>query len=596
MKKTLLLAVAAAFFASAQADKYQILPSFALQGFSPNGNYAVSVDPYGGSLILLNLVDGTSETFTGDGYTSEYTAGIGVNISNNGILVGSDTPAGSAVYLENGVWKRLPVINEELTNLSNGISADGTVICGNLGNTSISPDAATVMCIPCVWYRQADGTYSEPVLLPHPDTDFNGRVPQYITASSISADGKVVCGQIRDYVGMIHEPIVYICDDKGEWSYKLIGRQFINPNKIEIPADPGDSPQQPSLDQFMSDADLDAYNEAMSKWDGNYANYPNMLDYISPEGLAAYDAAMDEFEPLFNKWMEDFDDYMAAYQATVSESKAFLFNCAYISPDGKKYLTSTESAGGGIWMAKKKQRRVIAALSDVETEPGFDDEPEEETEQGAPFVIDVDDSSSWTCSSEKGIQASYIADDYTVLGTHDFSGAATAVVLTPNASEYQTLEDYLATFDPEASTWMNENMRHDVESYDYATGEMVVLNNVMLSGVPYGTPDLSVIGTVANNMWDYESDSYIYSYILKLNKKTDSADTIGADAFAVKVLDGATVCVEGQEALVEIYNAAGQKVYTATFAGAQTTGLPQGLYIVKATAADGRTATLKAAF
>ena len=150
-------------------------------------------------------------------------------------------------------------------------------------------------------------------------------------------------------------------------------------------------------------------------------------------------------------------------------------------------------------------------------------------------------------------------------------------MLTPNASEYQTLEDYLATFDPEASTWMNENMRHDVESYDYATGEVIVLNN-------------------ANNMWDYESDSYIYSYILKLNKKTDSAGSLGADAFAVKVLDGATVCVEGQEALVEIYNAAGQKVYTATFAGAQTTGLPQGLYIVKAKAADGRTATIKAAF
>ena len=84
--------------------------------------------------------------------------------------------------------------------------------------------------------------------------------------------------------------------------------------------------------------------------------------------------------------------------------------------------------------------------------------------------------------------------------------------------------------------------------------------------------------------------------VLKTNKETDSASSLGTDAFAVKVLAGATVCVEGQEALVEIYNAAGHKVYTSTFAGAQTTGLPQGLYIVKATAADGRTTILKAAF
>ena len=58
----LLFAVAAAFLLLHRQTNTRLCLHSHFRRLSPNGNYAVSVDPYGGSLILLNLVDGTSET------------------------------------------------------------------------------------------------------------------------------------------------------------------------------------------------------------------------------------------------------------------------------------------------------------------------------------------------------------------------------------------------------------------------------------------------------------------------------------------------------------------------------------------------------
>ena len=148
------------------------------------------------------------------------------------MLVGSTTPVGTAAYVKGGEWHLLPVPYPEHTNLAHGITPDGKVICGVVGNDDVSLDATNIMSLPAVWYLQDDGTYGEPVVLPHPEKDFTGRVPQYVSAISISDDGKTVVGQVRDYRGSMEEPIVYTCNDKGEWSYTLICPELINPKSF----------------------------------------------------------------------------------------------------------------------------------------------------------------------------------------------------------------------------------------------------------------------------------------------------------------------------------------------------------------------------
>ena len=103
---------------------------------------------------------------------------------------------------------------------------------------------------------------------------------------------------------------------------------------------------------------------------------------------------MDEYEPIFNKWIEDFEDYMAAYQAVVSESKAFLFNCAlHLARTAKVSYKHGKCRRRYLDGKEKKQRRVLAALSDVEQSPVSMTNPKRKPNKARPFVIDVDDSS-----------------------------------------------------------------------------------------------------------------------------------------------------------------------------------------------------------
>lgn len=591
MKKTLLLAAAALIAASASAElTNQVLPGYYFTGMSHNGQYAVSTLD-GGILTFMNLATGESTTYVGEDYTVEYSSGLGNCISNTGILVGSTSAAGNAAYLENGEWRFLPVLNEAYTNLSNGITADGNVICGNIGTDKIDINAENIMCVPCVWYRQEDGTYSAPVLLPHPDKDYTGRVPQYIKAISISDDGNVVAGQITDYGGFVQQPIVYTRNDKGEWNYQLLCPELINGAKVEFPEYPGEAPQSPNLNDFMTEEELAAYNKAYQEWSTtypiDYSKYPNQEDYLSAESKAAYDEANAEYMTKMAEWEELYYPFAELYFESQESTKIFVFNSCYISPNGKYYLTTTQ-AQSSIWMSAK--RNVANPLD------GDFDTPADETTYGTPYVMDIENGTYTAVNGNSDIQASFIADDGTVLATSNIFTKPQAMVLTPGAAEYIPLEAYLAEASPLAVTWMNENMRHDLIEFDPDTFEEITIPDVMISGAPYAASDLSVFCTAASNVWDFEDDNYYYSYVIYADKTVDAVEGVSGSEFAVEALKGGVVSVKGDNATVEVYTLGGEKAFQGQGTGMISTGLAEGFYIVKATSDNGKTVVLKAAF
>ncbi|MBP3535916.1 MAG: hypothetical protein J6J93_00060, partial [Muribaculaceae bacterium] len=245
-------------------------------------------------------------------------------------------------------------------------------------------------------------------------------------------------------------------------------------------------------------------------------------------------------------------------------------------------------APGSIWMSNKKDRK--ASPKD------FDDFGEEEAAPATIYVIDIAAGTYKTYTSEKGLSASCVAADGTVLGTEDLNGARHAVIITPGAEDYQYLEDYFAVKDPAAAAWMDENCRHDVE--DWSTGEPVILENIMISGTPYATPDLKKIGTCVGNSWNADADAaFYYTYLFTpADTPTTAVEDITDGTFAVKALAGGVVEVSGEAAHVTVYTLGGSKVYEGNVEGSVATGLAQGCYIVNATSKSGKTAVVKAAF
>ena len=226
---------------------------------------------------------------------------------------------------------------------------------------------------------------------------------------------------------------------------------------------------------------------------------------------------------------------------------------------------------------------------------GFDT-PVEETSYASPYVLNIETGEYSTVIGNSDIQASFIADDGTVLATSEIYTKPQAMVLTPGASEYLPLEVYLAETSPMAASWMNENMRHDMLDYDPDTFEEITIPNVMISGAPYAASDLSVFCTASLNVWDVYDENYYYSYIIYADKTVDAVEDVADSEFAVEALKGGVVSVKGDNATVEIYTLGGEKAFQGQGTGMISTGLAEGFYIVKATSENGKTVVLKAAF
>lgn len=463
-----------------------------------------------------------------------------------------------------------------------------------MGNDNFALDSRNIMMLPAVWYRNAEGEYENPVMLPHPDKDFLGGVPQYVTANAISADGNIVAGTITASSGFWVYPIVYTRDAAGEWSYKLPALDlFYTHPEVDVPENPGDYPE---LKNFMTQEEIDAYNAALQAWKDagtqDWTTYPYLEDFATDEENAAYQAACQKYE-----------SDKAAYDAAVDEATAgsitFTFNNVVLSPDGK-FFASTYDRGAGFGPLKpglktaKYSRFLTKGTRDGES--GDDESGDEEEDLTAlTYVINIEDGSyktfthaegaSVTCAAQNGVFTGYAGDIY----------FPKALVMDPENGAVP-MEEYYKESCPALTAWVDENMHHEVQDYDPETSEPIVVEK-LISGIPFCTPDMKTLVSYAYNSFDFGSDAYYFGYVFQglPGFEESGVKDVLAKSSELDVRRGGVIDVNG-EAYVEVFATDGSKVFAGNASGSLSTGLRGGVYMVRATFADGKVSVRKAMF
>lgn len=630
MKKLLLTLSAAALAVGAMsAEEPGVYPGLGFCGVAPDGSLAISYIYE--KVSIVNLATGEQFEYSED---EAVVTGNGNCISNTGVVVGNVGELAS--YWVDGSWKMLEPVENIMMSKADGITRNGRRIVGAITPENYDGGLDGLMLVPCVWDLQENGNYGECVRLPFPEKDFVGRTPQYITALAVSEDGNTIVGQVQDYSGQIIQPIVYNYAD-GEWSYTLLLDNLYHPEGFVLPEDPGDgddvqpetfmsqeereeyqkaideyfdivwSPEPyvtdfmseeenadyqaaleeyyaswetdepldyPDAQNYMTQESWEAYQNALNEYYNkvNSAVYPNPTDYMTEEELAAYEKAKEASDTWYEKW----EEFAMAFGELCEIVPNFTFNNAFLTPDGTKYATTF--AKGDFFS-------------------GYDN---------IPYVLDLTDGTVKSYDADHYIISS-ITDNGTILAQKPVSWenpVAEAYILLPEATAFEPLHSFIASKNASIGEWMTENMTHpytdyvlDEDTWDY---EEVVID-VLATGIPFASADLSVIALTVENFWyDWESSDEefypAYGYILQSNSWA-GAKAVKYGTLDVKAYKGGVIAFAGEVASATVYDLAGCAVFSVDApAGAVNTGLGHGIYVVKAVAKDGTVKTAKVAF
>lgn len=564
-KQRLLIGAAIMCCAAAHAkEQPEMIFGDALSGISPNGEWVAGLIS-DGDAIIRNLKTGEMWPYFSSG-SRYYYVGYGTPVSNNGVVVGGTTTA-NASYWENGAWHPLPVPDRNFICNAVSITPDSGIICGGVGAAAFGgEDTENTMLFPGLWYRQEDGSYSDPIILPHPDKDMTGRAPQYISAIAISDDGKTVAGEITDYFGARTEPIVYRCDDDGNWSYLRLGEKMLNPSGIIFPEWPGGLPDDilmPTQEWYMTQEQIDAFVEAFNEWD-NTGEPPHYEDFMTPEAVEEYRKDLQAYWDLVLPWQENFDKFMSLYKQYLSQGTSFARNQARLSPDGKYYVTS---AGG------------------------------------QPVIFDTETGDVTILRSNARISVTSVAADYTIMGSISAPGADVGTFkayIFPQMKEGgMLLEDFMKEINPEVFDWMEGHLLQDVIVGLNSDGSFAT-ELMLCTGIPVSTPDMSWILT-NNTVLSWVDDpgeeflSVLLPTGLKLGSPQDPDEPQEPDTGAVNGIADSIQCD-----LAMVYDLGGNLVYTLKSPGTDDTGailtgagIPRGFYVVKTIYSDGSSRSCK---
>lgn len=359
MKKTLLLmAVSMAAMTQLSAQAVWMAPYVMYEKASEDGNYFVASDGEGSVYIFDKAANDYTVFEVSDDGSEYYSVGFGNVFSGDNVMVGNMNEYTPGIMKE-GQWTALPLQEGDATpgksNSADGISLDGKYICGGIAAAAtMSIDADDLMMVPVLWTRGEDGTYGDYTVLPHPTKDFTGRLPQYVTARSVSDDGKTVVGMITDWSGFYIMPIVYRQNAAGEWNYTVVGAEQIYDTSVQFPAYPSYEPKEPEAENYISAEDyarfyaaykayedsIDHYYEAYDyDWYPKY--YPKVADFLTGDAAATYAALLATYwaeRTQYNDSVEAFNDVFD--DPSVVYNRSFEFNNIYVSRDGK-YLATT---------------------------------------------------------------------------------------------------------------------------------------------------------------------------------------------------------------------------------------------------------------
>lgn len=577
MKKFLLLTSALVLASQLQAADNMVLEGVTINKLSPDGRYGVA-SMYGNLFIydFDNPDNPYIYAVPEEDYSTNYGIGNGNSVSNTGIVLGSTTIDYEPSYWENGEWKELPHGDATGVFMVNGITPDGSRICGTMSpNKKGEPNI-----VPVVWNRNADGTYGDFEVLPYPTVDFTGRLPQYVTALCISDDGKTIAGQVQEFRGMVHQPIVYRQNDKNEWSYELIHPELLNPNDVKFP-EPLPEVDCPEAQDFMTPEKAAEYQEALEAyWNSGYNPdlEPNAADYMTDEEIAAF----NEAARIYNEYNDRDTEFINICNQIMEEGGViFEFNNVYMSGDGKYYATTHKLES-------------------------FNPETWENVSVTAPYIFNLETGEYKSYENEESISVTFLDNKGTMLCSTPVGFFATtptqAYAIPYGGEKILTLAEFLSDC-PKTIDWMKENMTHDgvMVGMNPETYEPILENNYMITGLPVANADMSMISTwTGTDYWDIENmdKPLAYSYIMYPVKESSTGiDAPAADgSIEVGVVDG-VITLAGDVTSVSVYDLNGRMVLDVANPAAQVeTGLAAGFYVIKAVAATGEVTTLKAAF
>ncbi|MDE6638407.1 MAG: hypothetical protein K2K32_09275 [Muribaculaceae bacterium] len=495
MKKFLLLtgvsAISLASFAEVPDPK--IFEDAIICSISPNGQYAVAQGSLG--LRIFNLTTGEEYTQYNESVDEVYYAGDGKCVSNNGIVVASLESNPFPLYWKDGKWHTLPVPSYAMTsNFAQAINADGTRMCGTLRIAGMGNADDKLMVVPCVWNAEGDG-YGMPVLLPHPDVDYSGSIPQYITAIDISSDGKVVVGQIRDSNGLLNYPIIYKEDESGEWTYEIPHEELINPDNLEVVPFPGDGPIMPQYETFMTPEEIAAYTEAKEKYEnsGYMLPCPEYWEFMTPEEIAAYNEAADEYNEKAIVYNKKFEAWANFVLSVALSSPDYAFNQVRVASDGKTIGCTVMTEGG------------------IDLMTGF------KTVENSVWMFDLTSDKISKYSKNGDLNIYYIGNNGIGIATTSAGTVSDSYILQDE--EAIDIVTWMNSKVPEYASWINENM---VFPYEYMNGDVFDTAEVVMTGRATSTPDFSVISLSVQNIWDYLDYGIAYTFDIKTTDGVES--------------------------------------------------------------------------
>lgn len=560
MKKCLLLSglILSGTLLSNAFEAPQEFGNHSFQGISPNGRYIAS--SLYGTVVILDLQTGEKFEYVGDELSTQYSEGLGNYVSDTGVVLGATSSHTDAAYWENGQWHRLKVDSDVNNNLACGITPDASRICGSVGVAAVSIEHDNLMLAPAYWDRLPDGSYSECHMLPYPETDFTGRTPQYITAISISRDGKTIVGQVQDCVGMLCSPIVYRQDDNGDWTYTQLLQELINPDNVVFPEYPGDGPKRPSMENYMTDENKAAYQAALQAYYNSgydWSLYPNEEDYLDEAGKAAYDADMEVFNAENLTWSAAYNSFMDLYYSLLETAPQTLFNAIRLSPDGSTVYTtnSTEDHSDPMsWFPKMIY---------------------------TPWAVDVETGEVTDLGFGMSLQAVSVPADGVLLASNGVGATPMEGYIIADG-KCTPIHEYLAGFSPELKTWMDQNLTHNVETgYDPDTFDSV-FEEMIVTGMPLASADLKTVAFWNDCPWGYD---YAYGYIFDLSQFAGIDSTVSSSADDVNVsFDAAgNLTVTGDVDSVALYDLSGRCVFAAAAPrGTVACPLGAGVYVARA--------------
>lgn len=479
MKKFLLLSSAAllAFAASAEIPAPRVLENELVSGISPDGTFIASED--NGSVTITNLLTNETWTYDSDGLRKYYSIGNGNAWSANGMLVGTTATAGDAAFWKDGEWHQLPNPDKREVWMT-AVNAEGTMAVASV--SSVNGDNDPLSYLPGLWTLGEDGEWTGPIILPHPDKDFTGRVPQVANAQRISRDGSVIAGQLRDYSGAFCYPLVYRKDAAGNWQYELLAQDLINPKGRQFPEWIENDPVMPEPEDYMNDDDFADYDDARNLWAASQYSqdlYPDPMDYISDEFMEKYQADLAKYYEDAQAYNKMFNSFFAVWNLVLDEMPGFVYNSIIMDAEGKHLATTMQST--------------------VYPESQF----EEPYSVYTPFYVDLSTGTGAKLEGPVQLNVTEVTPDGTMLAYSE-EIVRHAYIKRPDA-EWMRFEDYMKpVVAAETYSWLEENTFHDYELTGVgAEGDGILKGeHDCVLGIMHCTPDLSVFTGAVENVWD----------------------------------------------------------------------------------------------